>query len=228
MMHGGRVAEEPGILKELPVKINRLVLASTSPYRANLLASTGIKFDIVASAAEEEDIQATNPLELARLRSEHKATGLKEIAKHTVLAITADQVLGFNGQAYGKAESRAEAKLRLQSFAGQSHELYSAYSLVLVEPGLPVKILKTQIVTARLQMRDLSSQEIDSYLNTGEWQGCAGCYQYENLGVHLFDRVDGESSTIIGLPLLPLLADLRGFGVNGLLTNEGPWDLSPS
>lgn len=225
-MHNDRMAGETGILKELPVKINRLLLGSTSPFRAQVLRSTGIHFDTVSSLAREEDIKAPTPKLLASLRAEHKARHLPKL-DDACLVITADQVLDFKGKSYDKAASRLEAKVRLQAFAGAEHKLHSAYCLALVQPGVSAsRILKTRVVSATLQMRELSELEIEKYLDTNEWQGCAGCYQFENQGVQLMARVDGDYSTIIGLPLLELLQDLRALGINGLLAAQGPWELT--
>jgi septum formation protein len=74
-------------------------------------------------------------------------------------------------------------------------------------------------------MRALASDELDAYVRTREWEGCAGCYQYENLGAQLFDWVDGDHATIIGLPVLALLKQLRKLGINTLTQPMGPWDL---
>ncbi|MFW7379703.1 MAG: Maf family protein [Oligoflexus sp.] len=206
------------------MKINRLVLASSSPFRSSLLKSSGVDFDVMKSKAIEEDVQAEHPLDMARLRSEHKATGLEVLPFH-YLAITADQVLNFQDHPYGKASHRDEAKERLQLFSGKTHELLSAYSLVLVPSDSPMRILKTRVVAAKMHMRQLPEEDLNAYLDTGEWQGCAGCYQFENRGIHLFAAVEGHVSTIIGLPMLELLEDLRSLGLNALRQPRGPWDL---
>jgi len=78
-------------------------------------------------------------------------------------------------------------------------------------------------VSATIHMRELRSEELEAYLKTGEWRGCVGCYRYEEKGGQLFESVTGDHSTIVGLPLIHLSAELRRVGVNPLLQPAGPW-----
>lgn len=205
------------------MKINRLLLASTSPYRLALLKQAGITVTAQRSDCDESTISAATPYALAKARSEGKGLDLA-VEGEGSLVIAADQVLDFHGQAYGKADSREEAFERLRRFAGHEHSLHSAYCLVHYDPKAGIKrLLRSQVITAKLHMRPLSDQEIHAYLDTGEWEGCAGCYQYENRAVQLFDYVQGDLSTIIGLPIPALLKDLRELGINPLLNPNGPW-----
>jgi septum formation protein len=206
------------------MKINHLVLASTSKYRRELLTQVGIHHQALAPVLDEESITAADPFALAWARSEAKGRSLPADGS-PFLAIAADQVLDFQGRAFGKAQSREEARVRLSAFSGQTHTLLSAFSLVLYD-SQKVSILKTEIVPAKMHMRALSEAEIEAYLDTEEWQGCAGCYQYENQGMNLFASTDAAISTIIGLPMPQLLRDLRALGINTLLQPNGPWTLT--
>ena len=142
------------------------------------------------------------------------------------LIIAGDQVLEFKGKPYGKADSEDQAFERLRQFSGTEHQLHSAYTLLHREPGQNARVLKSEVVTANMAMRDLSDEQIRAYLKTNEWQGCAGCYQFENQGVHLFKGVVGDSFTIVGLPLPQLLCDLTVLGMDLLTKPEGPWEVS--
>lgn len=205
------------------MKINHLVLGSTSSYRRALLNQVGLSHRAMAPVCDEESISADSPTELAKARSEAKGLSLPYDGE-TFIAITADQVLDFEGRSYGKAEDRDEARERLKQFAGNRHVLRSAYSLVLyTKEG--ASLLKSRVESATMTMRPLSDAEIEAYLDSKEWEGCAGCYQYENLGMNLFATIEGDMSTIIGLPLPALLEDLRDLGINVLLKPEGPWEL---
>src|SRR5690606_14571043 len=116
------------------------------------------------------------------------------------LVIGADQVLAFRGQAIGKVSHRDEARAQLEAFAGQRHELLSAYCLVAAaDLGFATPLVAVGLVEVPMQMRPLTAPEIESYLDTGEWQGTVGCYQFENRGVNLFTAAGGDSSAIIGL-----------------------------
>ncbi len=207
------------------MKINRLVLASTSIYRRQLLEQVGIRVDSGQPLCDESAIGGKNPEEIARNRSEAKGLSLKSLANQApFLALAADQVLDFQNQAYGKAYSRQEAAERLALFQGKTHLLHSAYCLVYYDGLSQARILKSRVVSAKMHMRRLMDDEIEAYLDIGEWQGCAGSYQYENRGMQLFDRLEGDMSTVVGLPLPHLLADLRALGINPLLQAAGPWE----
>jgi septum formation protein len=209
------------------LKINRLVLASTSRFRRVLLEQSGIQVFGIAPQCDEEAIEGSNPLETARLRADAKALSVGIVHENS-LVIAADQVLEFQGRAYGKAADEDEARQRLREFSGQVHRLHSAFSLAFYEADRPTPCLvSSQVTTATLGMRSLAPDELDAYVKTREWEGCAGCYQYENRGAQLFDWVDGDHTTIIGLPVLSLLKVLRKLGINTLTQPLGPWDLQP-
>lgn len=205
------------------MKIHSLVLASTSPYRRALLNQVGLIHEALSPEVNEDEIDADDPSSLAWARSEAKGLSLPFDGK-PFLAISADQVLDFEGRSFGKAQSAEEAYARLKEFSGKTHWLRSAYSLVLYLPKGP-SILKTNVISAKMNMRRLRDEEISSYVATGEWKGCAGCYQYENRGMNLFESLEGDMSTVIGLPLPHLLEDLRELGVNPLLDPNGPWTI---
>ncbi|MBC7658335.1 MAG: septum formation protein Maf [Chitinophagaceae bacterium] len=205
------------------MKINHLVLASTSSYRRALLNQVGINHRPMAPNVDEDAITAETPEELARKRSEAKGLSLAFTGENFI-AIAADQVLDFFGTAYGKAESREEAHNRLCLFAGNWHVLHSAYTLVAYTAAGP-RLLKTRVDSAKMSMRPLSDEEIEAYLDTAEWEGCAGCYQYENKGMNLFGEMEGDLSTVIGLCLPSLLEELRALQINVLVNASGPWDV---
>lgn len=206
------------------MKINRLVLGSTSRFRQELLKQVGIVAETLGPELDEKSIEADDPQSLAWARSEAKGMSLP-FDGDPFLAIAADQVLDFEGRSYGKAHSEEEARTRLSEFSGKTHVLHSAYSLILYLPKGPT-IITTKLIPVKMHMRTLSAAEVNAYVATGEWQGCAGCYQYENLGMNLFDTIEGDISTVIGLPLPQLLADLREVGINVLREPKGPWTLT--
>lgn len=204
------------------MKINQLVLASTSPYRRQLLEQAGIVVSLAAPGADESQITEERPAERARLRSELKGLSLTP-SDLSYLAIAADQVLECEGKPYGKVDSPDAAAAVLRHLQGKTHFLHSAFSLVLYPSEGPAQLILSRIITAKMEMRLLSESEIQAYVDTSEWRGCAGCYQYENRGVQLFERVEGDLATIMGLPLLPLLAELRARGIDCLSNPKGPW-----
>ena len=122
------------------------------------------------------------------------------------LVLGCDQTLALGTTAFHKPVGIAGARSHLEQLSGKTHYLHSG--LALVQDG---QILWSHCETARMTMRHLSADMIDAYLDqAGDGiLSCVGAYQLESLGIHLFERIEGDQSTIIGLPLLPLLANLR-------------------
>ena len=186
-----------------------LVLASQSRARQTLLANAGIAFETIPADIDERQIQAASglsaPGEIASLLARRKAlaVSLREPGKTVV---GADQTLALGARLFSKPADRAQAAEQLRALAGGSHELYAAVAVA--RDG---KILFETLSIARMTMRRLSEAEIDAYLDeAGEAVVTSvGAYQLEGLGVHLFERIAGDHFTILGLPLLPLLAFLR-------------------
>jgi septum formation protein len=206
------------------LEVSEIIMASGSTFRRSLLASTGLAFKTATADFDEASVSEGSPAEIALGRAFGKAKVVAE-GHPNALIIGADQVLALNGQTYGKVGSRAEAVERLLFLSGKTHELLSAFVLVIHVRGVSHE-LHAQVVTVPMQMRAFSRAEAEAYAsNTYEWQGVVGCYQYENNGINLFEAVGGDHSSIIGLPLPALLEALRTFGINPLLQPQGPWTI---
>ena len=187
-------------------KVPQIVLASKSRFRRELLEKTGLLFSYVNANVNESNLVGATPKETAALRAEAKANHVE--APTDAIIIGCDQVLEFQGKAYGKVKTAEEAQAFLTKISGHTHFLHSAIYVKNNQKS------STEIVTAEMVVRDLKPNEIKNYIATDEWKGCAGSYQWENRGSHLFDEVKGEATAIVGLPIVPLLKILRGFGVN--------------
>ncbi len=176
-----------------------LVLASQSRTRQALLENAGISFEAVPAEIDERAVQQTSgltsPGDIAALLAREKALSVssRQPGKYVV---GADQTLALGERLFSKPAGRAQAAEQLRVLAGQSHQLHSA------------------VAVARMTMRRLGQSDIDAYLDeAGEAVTTSvGAYQLEGLGVHLFERIEGDHFTILGLPLLPLLAFLRSKG----------------
>lgn len=192
-----------------------LILASASETRAALFAAAGIKVTCQPARVDEAAIRAAleaedaKPRDVADTLAEMKARKIAERNTDAVV-IGCDQVLEFQGKAWGKAENRDAARAQLQALRGQVHVLHSA--AVLYDAAQPVW---RHIGEVRLTMRAFSDAWLDSYLDRN-WETArhsAGTYRIEGEGLRLFSRIDGDYFDILGLPLLPIvnyLAD-RGF-----------------
>jgi septum formation protein len=186
-----------------------LILASQSRARQALLANAGIAFDAIPADIDERAIQQTSrlsaPGDIAALLAREKALSVStEHAGRYVVG--ADQTLALGELLFDKPAGRAQAADQLRALAGRRHELHSAVAVA--RAG---KILFADVSVARMTMRRLNDAGIASYLDAaGEAvTSSVGAYQLEGLGVHLFEQIEGDHFTILGLPLLPLLAFLR-------------------
>ena len=186
-----------------------LILASQSRARQMLLAGAGISFESVPAGIDERAIQQTaglrSPRDIAALLAREKSLFVSA-RRSGAYVVGADQTLALGTRLFSKPDGRAQAAEQLGALAGCSHELHSAVAVA--RDG---KILFDAIAIARMTMRPLSEAEIDAYLDEAgaAVTSSVGAYQLEGLGVHLFDRIEGDHFTILGLPLLPLLAFLR-------------------
>lgn len=186
-----------------------LILASQSRARQTLLANAGIAFEAVAADIDERAIQQASglaaPDAIAALLAREKALWVSARQADKFI-VGADQTLALGSRLFSKPSGRAQAAEQLRALAGHSHDLHSAVAVA--RDG---KILFAEATIARMTMRQLSEAEIDTYLDAaGEAvTSSVGAYQLEGLGVHLFERIEGDHFTILGLPLLQLLAFLR-------------------
>lgn len=186
-----------------------LILASQSSARKMLLANAGLEFEAVTAEIDERGIQAasklSNPREIGLLLAHEKA---KAVSAHRPgsYVIGADQTLALGDRLFNKPAGRTQALAQLRELAGQSHELNSAVAVA--HDG---KILFEDVSVARMTMRQMTEAELSAYLDAAgdAVTTSVGSYQLESLGIHLFERVEGDHFTILGLPLLPLLAFLR-------------------
>jgi septum formation protein len=193
-----------------------LILASQSRARQMLLGNAGISFEAVPADIDERAVQKksglTLPGEIAGLLAREKAlfVASKNPGRYVV---GADQTLALGERLFSKPSGRAQAAEQLRQLAGNSHALHSAVAVA--HDG---KIVFADVSVATMTMRKLSDSEISAYLDAaGEAVTTSvGAYQLEGLGVHLFERIEGDHFTILGLPLLPLLAFLRSERLLGI------------
>jgi septum formation protein len=192
-----------------------LILASASPSRRRMLENAGLAFAVERSGVDEEEITRSlvaagaTPQEISSKLAELKA--LRVSARHPVaMVVGADSTLACNGRLFDKPPTLEAARRQLLSLRGQTHELFS--SVVVAKNNARLWHWNE---CARLTMHPFTETFLDSYLRrAGEGVlTSVGAYQLENIGAHLFSRVDGDYFTILGLPLLPLLSFLALHGI---------------
>lgn len=192
----------------------KLLLASASATRLALLASAGLAVENQSPNVDERAVERAagpeglDPPALAARLAAEKALAVSRRQPGRIV-LGADQVLACGAGVFHKAEDLAAARRQLQALAGRTHALHSAGAL-----AIGGTVVERFVSTATLSMRPLTDEAIDLYLDLAgpDVLHSVGIYQYEGLGAHLFDSVEGDHSTILGLPLLPLLSALRRLG----------------
>ncbi|MBK5959555.1 septum formation inhibitor Maf [Rhodoplanes elegans] len=189
-----------------------LVIASKSAVRRAMLAAAGFPLEVGEADIDERAVETRGgpvaPDQAALLLAREKArVAVARFPGHYVIG--ADQTLALGDRRFNKPENRAAAREQLKALGGQTHALHSAVAVA--KDG---RVIFSHVETARLTMRRLTDRFLDAYLDTAgdAVTTSVGAYQLEGLGIHLFERIDGDHFTILGLPLFPLLAFLRREG----------------
>jgi len=194
--------------------VTDLTLASKSAARAQLLAAAGLVFDTVGSDVDEDAAKArlladdADPRDIAQALAETKA--LVVSTRRPGLIIGADQTLDLDGSLFDKVTSLEEARHRLERLRGREHQLHSGVAVA--RDGV---VIWRETQSASLVMRDFSDGFLSAYLarNGDAALSSVGCYQLEGEGLQLFEKIEGDYFTILGLPMLGLLNLLRREGV---------------
>lgn len=193
-----------------------LLLASASPTRRALLEAAGLPVETEPSDLDERALEAAlgdvTPADLARHLARAKTVAVA--ARHPGrVVLGADQVGELDGRALSKVATRDEARRQLHALAGRSHRLHSVAAIALAG-----EIVGEVSDTATLTLRPLDEASIEHYLDlVGEAVfASVGGYQIERLGIHLMSRIVGDHATILGLPLLGVLARMRSLGLLAL------------
>lgn len=185
-----------------------MILASASLSRASLLRGAGVAFDAVPAHVDEDAVKASigDPRAVAEKLAEMKALEVSA-SRPGRLVLGADQVLDLDGITMSKAQTRDVAAAQLRAMRGKAHRLISALVLARGE------VVWRHVDVATLWVRDFSDAFLEDYLDREtEILGSVGCYRLEGMGAQLFERVEGDYFSILGLPLVPLLGALRDFG----------------
>jgi septum formation protein len=191
-----------------------LILASASPIRRTLLENAGLSIKVSPARIDESSLRDAmlsenmSPRDIADALAEMKAIKVS-LKESTRLVLGCDQVLDLGGEILSKPASIEEARAQLQRLRGRTHDLLSA--VVICQDGAPIW---RHVGRVRLTVRAFSDAWLDDYLdrNWPDIAGCVGAYKLESEGVRLFSRIEGDYFTVLGLPLLDVLAflTLRG------------------
>jgi septum formation protein len=189
-----------------------LMLASGSAVRRAMLEAAGVPVEVHPADLDERGLErsiaAPTPAVTAAALARAKASFVARSYPGR-LVLGADQTLAFDGERFAKPADRAAARAQLRALCGRSHELHSAIAFV-----QDAAVVFEHVGTARLTMRAFSDRFLESYLDAvgAAAMASVGAYQIEGAGIQLFERVEGDYFTILGLPLLPALDFLRRCG----------------
>lgn len=191
----------------------RLILASRSTARQAMLRDAGVPFTVQVAGVDEDAVKARHdPADAAGLAIELARAKALAVSRHDAEAwvLGADQTLAFDGGLVSKAPTLDAARARLVAMRGREHRLHSGAALA--RNG---QVVWSGVDTAVMRVRDVSDAFLDAYLSAeGErLLACVGSYRLEGMGSQLFDAVEGDFFTVLGMPLWPVLAELRRAGV---------------
>ncbi len=189
----------------------KIILASKSKIRADILKNAGIDFIIDSSTVDEDSIknsllsEGSDTITISQALADLKAQN-RSILWPNYLILGADQILEFDGRIYSKPIDENDIKTRLKIFSGKNHKLFTSVSIVLDQ-----EVIWKNVTVSVLKMRNLTEKFINKYLDTvgDNATNSVGGYQIEGMGIQLFEKIEGDYFAILGLPILPILGYLR-------------------
>ena len=181
----------------------RMILASESPRRRELLAAVGVPFRVVPSGVDEIPRPGESPSRFVRRAAIDKGEAVAERYPSSFV-LSADTIVVADGRILGKPRDRAEARRMLSGLAGREHRVYTAICLLCRERGF--RDLGTEVT--RVRFRPLTAAEVAAYVRTGECDDKAGAYAAQGAGMLLIDRVAGSFTNVVGLPMTRVVAML--------------------
>jgi len=191
--------------------MKRIILASASPRRKELLEKIGLKFEVEPSDSAEDMCSGLSPDELARAISLGKARAVASRHRNTIV-IAADTFIVFRGKIMGKPGTEAEARRMLMRLRGKPHSVITGFTILDVDSD---KVLTKEVETV-VHIKNLTQEEIDAYVKSGEPLDKAGAYAIQGLGSVIVERIEGDYFNVIGLPLSALAEGLEEFGIHVL------------
>ncbi|MGE0551529.1 MAG: nucleoside triphosphate pyrophosphatase [Kofleriaceae bacterium] len=185
--------------------MTRLVLASASPRRRELLVRVGMRVEVRAVEIDERAHEGESPVDYVMRLARDKARAVTRHASEWVLA--ADTTVTLDGMILGKAESSKEASKMLRWLSGRTHQVLTAFALI-GQRGEQT-VVREGVVTTDVTMIELADSTLADYVASGEWQGKAGAYAIQGIAAALVREIRGSVTNVIGLPLAEVLSALR-------------------
>jgi septum formation protein len=191
--------------------MRKVILASASESRKEILAKTGLKFTVEPSDYEEDMTVDLEPMELAKFLAEGKAKDVAQRHKDAVV-IGADTFVVFKGELLGKPHTPDRAREMLKLLSGTTHIIITGFVIIDSENGR----MESEAVETKVRFKKLSDEEIEAYVHTKEPLKMAGAYGIGGRGCVLVEEIEGDFYNVVGLPLCALAEKLKAFGVKVL------------
>jgi septum formation protein len=198
----------------MPLKI---VLASSSPRRKELLRKLGIGFYVIPSLMDEIPLKGESPEGFALRVSMEKALSVAGRLDEDCVVIGADTIVVIDGEILGKPRDEGEAKSMLERISGREHRVITAFSIVRPKG----EILHSETVESRVKIKALAPWEIEGYIKTGEPMDKAGAYGAQGIGAFMIEEIHGSYTNVVGLPLSQLVDVLTKLGILRLFSEDG-------
>ena len=189
--------------------MKKIILASASPRRKELLERIGLRFEVEPSNYEEDMNSGLEPHELTQKISLEKAEAVASKCKDAIV-IAADTFFVFGGQILGKPHTEEDARKMLETISGNSHSVITGFSII--DTGKNKTLSKS--VETKVYIRKLTMAEIDAYVKSKEPLDKAGAYAIQGLRAVIVERIEGDYFNVVGLPLSALVEALKEFGIN--------------
>jgi septum formation protein len=191
--------------------MKKIILASASPRRRELLSKIGLKFSIEKSNIREDLDLKLNPKQLAEMLSYRKACKISKKYSNAVI-IAADTLVVLNNKIIGKPKNPKDAAKILNKLSGKAHSVITAFTIIDTKTNKSV----TKSVETKVFMKKLTEEEIKYYVNTEEPSDKAGAYAIQGFGGIFIEKIDGDYYNVVGLPLTALIRELKKFGIHVL------------
>ena len=188
--------------------MKKIILASASPRRKELLEKISLKFEVDASGCDEEINSGLDPQEIVQQLSIIKAKSVAARHKNAIV-IAADTIGVIGDRILGKPHTKNEARKMLRAISGKSHSVITGFSII----DTTTDTIVTGVVNTRVYIKKLTGEEIDAYVATGEPLDKAGAYAIQGMGAVIVEKIEGDYYNVMGLPLHALTEALKKFGI---------------
>lgn len=196
---------------------NKIILASSSPRRRELLESVGVNFRVIKPTLDEDINPGESPENYTLRLSKEKALSVAGSCPKGTHVIGADTTVVIDGEILVKPENEADARSMLLKLSGKEHRVLTAFSIVRASS----EVLHSEVVETMVQVKNLAAQEIEGYIMTGEPMDKAGAYGIQGIGAFMINGISGSYTNVVGLPLVELLQALKSQGIFNIFSVDG-------